>query len=153
MKAAIAAVLALTACLTSASAADAPAIADLAWLTGTWVTEDESRKVEETWLAPDHDTMAGVGRTVTKEGKVSIEFFKLTAEPAGITFTALVGKQPPTPFVLIPGEPGTLVFENKAHDFPQRVFYASCGEDLCARIEGTMDGQQVSDDWRFTRKP
>jgi hypothetical protein len=78
---------------------------------------------------------------------------RITVEPAGVTFTATVPGQPPTAFVLRPGPPGEATFENLAHDFPQRVIYRRCGEDLCARIEGQVAGRLQSQDWRFLRTP
>jgi hypothetical protein len=76
---------------------------------------------------------------------------KITTERAGVTFTAILPNQPPTPFVLLPGKDGEAVFENKAHDFPQRVFYRRCGEDLCAGIEGLVNGEARRQEWRYTR--
>jgi hypothetical protein len=55
--------------------------------------------------------------------------------------------------VLKPGKPGQAVFENLAHDFPQRVIYRRCDADLCARIEGTVGGQVQGIDWRYRRLP
>jgi hypothetical protein len=75
----------------------------------------------------------------------------ITPEPAGVTFTAYVRGQPATPFVLKPGPAGEATFENLAHDFPQRIIYRKCGEDLCARIEGMMDGRLEAMAWRYSR--
>lgn len=46
-----------------------------------------------------------------------------------------------------------VVFENAAHDFPQRILYWREGDDLVARIEGTMRGQPRQQEWRFSRRP
>jgi hypothetical protein len=43
-----------------------------------------------------------------------------------------------------------VVFENPAHDFPQRVIYWKDGNDLCARIEGTMNGKAESEEWKWS---
>ena len=95
--------------------------------------------------------MAGVTLT-TRTGKPAlVEYAKITVEPEGVTFTAIVGRQPPTAFVLLPGKDGEAVFENKAHDFPQRVFYRRCGADLCAGIEGVMKGKTEREEWRYSR--
>ena len=135
---------------TNASADTMQTVADLSWIAGAWISK-EGDTVEELWLAPDHGVMSGTARTVTAEGKVTVEFMKITTEPAGVTFTAIVGNQPPTPFILLPGEPGVAVFENKAHDFPQRVTYRRCEEDLCARIEGDINGKLEFEEWRYRR--
>ena len=134
-----------------AAAAVAADVAKLDWLAGTWVQEKPGAVVREMWLPPRDGAMAGVTLT-TKPGKAAVaEFAKITVEPEGVTYTAIVGRQPPTPFVLLPGKDGEAVFENKAHDFPQRVFYRRCGPDLCAGIEGTLNGKAEREEWRYTR--
>jgi hypothetical protein len=47
--------------------------------------------------------------------------------------------------------PGRVVFENAAHDFPQRVIYRRDGERLVARIEGRLRGEARGRDWVFER--
>lgn len=126
-------------------------VAKLEWMAGAWIQEKDGAVVRETWLAPLDGAMAGVGQTTRPGRKAFIEFATITAEPAGATFTATLPGQPPTPFVLIPGGDGEAVFENRAHDFPQRVIYRRCGEDLCARIEGTIRGKPESEEWRYRR--
>jgi len=126
-------------------------VARLDWIAGTWVQEKPDALVREMWLPPRDGAMAGVTLT-TRPGKPPIaEYAKITVEPAGVTFTATVGAQAPTPFVLLPGAAGEAVFENKAHDFPQRVFYRRCGADLCAGIEGVVNGKSEREEWRYTR--
>jgi len=132
--------------------ADAAAeVAKLDWMAGSWMQEKDGVTVREIWLAPKDGVMGGVGQTNQPGRKPFVEYVKISAEPAGATFTALVPGQPPTPFVLLAGKDGEAVFENKAHDFPQRVIYRRCGADLCARIEGTVQGQARSEEWRYRR--
>ncbi len=128
-----------------------PAV-DLSWMAGSWTLEDGGKTVRETWSTPLDGAMAGVGQTSRSGKPPSFEFMTITREAAGPTFTAYVQGQPATPFVLKPGGAADeAVFENLAHDFPQRVIYRRCGEDLCARIEGVMDGKLEAMDWRYRR--
>jgi hypothetical protein len=130
----------------------AAGVAKLDWLAGSWALEKDGVTVRETWLAPKDGVMAGVGQTNRPGKKPLVEYMKISAEPAGATFTAMLPGQPPTPFVLLlPGKDGEAVFENKAHDFPQRVIYRRCGADLCAAIEGEVKGKLERQDWRYTR--
>lgn len=125
-------------------------VSRLQWLTGTWEQAKDGVTVRETWRRTN-GALTGVGET-TRPGKpASVERMTITAEPAGLTFTAIIEGQPPTPFVLTPGAEGFAVFENRAHDFPQRVIYRRCGVDLCAAIEGTVDGKLRRQDWRYRR--
>jgi len=126
-------------------------VARLSWMAGTWTQETNGVVVRETWLAPKDGVMGGVGQTNRPGRKPFVEHVKISAEPAGATFTAMLPGQPPTAFVLLPGKDGEAVFENKAHDFPQRVFYRRCGEDLCAGIEGLVKGELKREEWRYTR--
>ncbi len=149
MREAIIAVLVLAAGPTQAAPVDD--VQALAWMAGSWIHEANGTTVRETWLAPIGGAMAGAAQTNRPGKRPSLEFTSITAEPAGATFTARVGSQPPTPFMLKPGPPGEAVFENLAHDFPHRVIYRRCGEDLCARVEGTLNGKLEGEDWRYRR--
>ena len=40
-----------------------------------------------------------------------------------------------------------VVFENLSHDFPQRIIYSRKGKQLCARIEGTLQGKEEGEEW------
>lgn len=124
---------------------------DFGWLAGAWIAEDGGVITRETWLTPRDGALAGVGQTTRPGQPASFEFMTITPEAAGITFSAYLKGQPPTAFVYRPGEPGVATFENPAHDFPQRVTYRACGEDLCGRIDGKKDGKEKTVEWRYRR--
>lgn len=142
------AAIVMAAALSGEGSAD---LANLGWMVGTWSETKGEVVTRETWQAPVDGVMSGVGETVRPGKPASVERMKITVEPAGITFTALLAGQPPTPFVILPGKPGEAVFQNQAHDFPQRVIYRRCGVQLCARIEGTLGGKLEAQEWRYTR--
>jgi hypothetical protein len=151
MRLAIATALALLACATTARADAVADVDKLAWMAGTWREVDGATTTRETWLAPLDGAMSGVGQT-SKTGKpATFEFMSITAEPAGATFTARLKGQNPTPFVLQPGPDGEAVFENLAHNFPQRVIYRRCGIQLCGAIEGVKAGKTITINWRYDR--
>ncbi len=126
-------------------------VAQLSWLSGAWVQERDGAFVQETWLEPRDGVMAGVSQTSRPGRKPFIEHMTIALEPAGVTFTAIIQGQPPTAFLLKPGPPGEATFENPEHDFPQRVFYRRCGDDLCAGIEGVVNGRPQRQAWRYIR--
>jgi hypothetical protein len=46
---------------------------------------------------------------------------------------------------------GRLTFENKEHDFPQRVIYEQKNKELLASIEGTYKGKQEREEYLMRR--
>ncbi|WP_310542310.1 DUF6265 family protein [Phenylobacterium sp.] len=133
------------------AAAAVAAPADLTWMAGSWTHEQDGIVTRETWLPPLGGAMSGAGQTNRPGKPARSEFMTITAEPAGLTFTAHVQGQAPTPFVAIPSDPGSAVFENLTHDFPQRVIYRRCGQNLCAGIEGVVAGKPRAEHWTYVR--
>lgn len=142
--------LAAAAVLAAGDPAKAADIASLGWLAGAWIETKPGVTTRESWRLAD-GRLIGTGETVRAGKPTRVEHMTITDEAAGLTFIAVVPGQPPTPFVRRPGPAGEAVFENMAHDFPQRVIYRRCGQDLCARIEGMIGGKLQSQDWRYTR--
>jgi len=94
--------LILLLCAAPAAASVPVAVADLSWMSGDWMQEAEGKTVRETWMPPYQGSMAGVGQTHRPGKPARTEFMTITTLPGGVTFTAYVGGQPPTPFVLKP---------------------------------------------------
>ena len=86
--------------------------------------------------------MVGVGQESRTGRRAAYEFMRIEARDGVVAFTATLEGQPPTAFPLLSSGDGEVVFENKAHDFPQRVRYRNDGKDaLFARVEGTQKGE------------
>lgn len=133
----------------------APAeLSALAWLTGHWTGMQEGVEMEELWLEPKGNTMLALHRDVAKGRTVSFEFLRIEATAAGITYWASPRGRPATPFRMIEMRDQRVVFENREHDFPQRIIY-SLGNDgsLHARIEGIQGGKSLSEEWTWQRAP
>jgi len=43
------------------------------------------------------------------------------------------------------------VFANPEHGFPSRIVYRREGDELLARIEGTLRDKPAGEEWRFAR--
>lgn len=136
----------------ASAAMTATELPDLSWMAGSWRLERDGVVTRETWLAPLGGTMAGVTQTNRPGRPVEVEFATISVEPAGVTFTARPRGQAATPFILQPGGSDHVVFENSKHDYPQRVIYHRCGADLCARIEGDVQGRPKAIEWRYRRE-
>ncbi|WKL56842.1 DUF6265 family protein [Asticcacaulis sp. ZE23SCel15] len=132
-------------------AANAEGAADLSWLTGCWVQTDGDRVVEEYWTTPSGGVLMGAGKTL-RAGKLrNYEHMRIEAIVGVLTFTAIPSGQAQATFPLKSQAEGEVVFENLAHDFPQRVMYRKAHNGLLARIEGVVNGQSRSVDFTYKR--
>lgn len=145
------AVAVLVAMTCPARAAPPGDIDKLGWMAGSWIASKDGRTVREIWLSPLGGGMAGASQTNDPGRPPAIQHYRIAAEARGATFTALLPGQAPATFMLQPGTDGVAIFENRDHDFPQRVGYRRCGKDLCAWIEGVLNGEAVSETWRYRR--
>jgi hypothetical protein len=127
----------------------------LAWLEGVWTgTTARGLTMEEHWSSPAGGGMIGMHKDVRDGRMVSFEFLRIVADDSsGVCYVASPGGAPPTRFCAIELSGSRVVFENRAHDFPQRILYWLDGERrLHARIEGQAGGEEKSQEWVWTRR-
>ncbi|PWF41210.1 DUF6265 family protein [Massilia glaciei] len=136
------AAIALAALGAQARAAE-PDINKLAWLSGCWQSDTGEAGSGENWGSLAGGTMLGAGRTVRQGKTVDFEFMQLRALDDGrLAFVAHPAGQPGATFPLLRISDVEAVFENRGHDFLQRVIYAREGAaKLRARIEGMRGGK------------
>ena len=124
-------------------------IADLDWLVGNWIDDARGAVVRERWAGPYGEMMLGVGVTLRPNGKSSFEFFRIAKTATGVSYFASPNAAAPTEFKATELTSSKVVFENKAHDFPQRVMYWREGNGLHARVEGVINGKLEGEDWTY----
>ncbi len=127
-------------------------IADLAWLSGSWQSEDERTITEEQWLEPRAGMMVGVNRMTFANGKGTFEFLRIAETEKGLTYFASPSGKPATPFVMKSLEKEKVTFENLSNDFPHRIIYQRSGDLLKASIEGDINGKPKSISWNWKRR-
>lgn len=128
---------------------------DLGWLAGYWVQDRENIRMEECWLEPMGGLMVGMHRDVKASGHVFYEYLRIEERADGIYYVAKPSNQAEASFRLVGLEAGRqVVFENKAHDFPQRiVYFLEPDGSLRANIEGVNDDRNVVSVWRMDPMP
>ena len=126
-----------------AAAAQAPtsSIKDVAWIAGCWELDRNGRHIVESWLPPEGGTMMGVSRTVTGTRTTEWEFLIIREGRAGLEYVAKPSGQAEATFTASRASATEVIFENPAHDFPQKIHYKRDGDALTAAIEGAMNGQ------------
>lgn len=137
------------------SVASGEDIGQLSWLSGCWRPEGAENGSIEAWLAPAGGSMLGVSRTVKAGKTVAHEFMRIHALADGaLAFTAKPSNQSEATFPVVRIGKQEIVFENKAHDFPQRIIYRlTAPGKLAARIEGIRDGKERGIDYPMTKTP
>jgi hypothetical protein len=135
----------------SASAAE---LDQLIWLSGCWGSGGDNQRTTEHWMKPSGTTMLGMSHTVAGGKTRDFEFMRIVQEENGdIYFVAMPSGQKETRFKLINAHGTEAIFENPAHDFPQRVIYRRDGDSLRGRIEGVSKGQAKAVDFPLKRTP
>ena len=114
-------------------------IEKLAWLAGCWASDDAEPGSGERWLLIG-EVLIGVSRTIREGKPAEVEHMEIGHLADGkLAFVAHPSGQRAVTFVLRRIRDGEVVFENREHDYPQRIVYALDGDSkLRARIEGTQ---------------
>jgi hypothetical protein len=143
--------------LTTGHAGEERRISRLAWLEGRWQIERPRLVTMEEWLPAVGSTMLGIGRVVKSDSLVSYEVVIIRERGARFAYEAHPSRQEPTTFLSTVVTDSMVVFENLAHDFPQRIGYQRIGADsLYAWIEGPVRGTTKRNEFpyrRFTPTP
>ena len=141
-----------------AAAAPAPAPADmdwLDWLGGHWRTPVDPVAsgpawTEEIWSSREGGMMLGISRTHSGQRISGYEFMRIARnEDGSASFYGSPNGAPPVAFRLVRASASEAVFENPAHDFPQRIVYRLDGGELVATVS-LIDGSKAAS-WRFRR--
>jgi hypothetical protein len=131
----------------AAGAADLPA-----FLTGCWAGTSGAITFEEVWTRPAGGSLMGISRTFKGQRIIESEFMRVDLRGGELVFTPRIGtRQAPVEFRMKSQTDTEVVFENAAHDFPQRVIYRAGAGGLTGRIEGTTKGRFRFQD--FPMKP
>lgn len=139
--------------IAAALAVQAPLQPDLDWMAGYWLACDARMEVAELWTTRRGGVMLGGSITYGIQAfgweQVRIE---TTVDGAALQYVARPrGATSDTAFALVRSGPNEAVFENPAHDYPQRLIYRREGDALIARTEDLAGGN--GQDFRYRSAP
>lgn len=110
---------------------------------GEWSMPFKEGQLTEKWDKKYDKMLFGETLYSVNDKVISKESIKLALTNGRIYYTPLVYGQnndEPVPFVLIESEENRFVFENKEHDFPQKIIYELKSKDvLNATVEGETE--------------
>ena len=133
-----------------AAAAD---ISRLNWLSGCWAYDGKDTGSGERWTAAIGGMMFAVSRTIRDGKTVAFEYLTIIETDAhALQLMAAPSGQAATRFDMVSLTEIEVIFENRNHDFPQRIIYR-LGDNgtLLGRIEGKSNGREVTVDFPMTR--
>ncbi len=128
-------------------------IADVAWIAGEWVKQNDKDRLEETWSVPRGDSMIGMFGWL-KDGKVWIYELLTIREERGMLvlrfphcgndMSSWESKSEPLTYQLVSFSDNEVVFENPSSDSHRRyAFYRPDLNTLVVRV-GAMHGGKLS---------
>ena len=126
---------------------------DLDWLAGYWLACDARMEVAEYWTTRRGGVMLG-GRITYGIQAFGWEQVRIETTLYGATMQYVArprGAASDTAFRLARSGPSEVVFENPAHDYPQRIAYRREGDALIARTEDMAGGN--GQDFRYRAAP
>jgi hypothetical protein len=124
-------------------------------LKGLWKMETGRGAIYEEWQVKSDDKLAGRSFRINNADTIVMERIELYIRGNEIVYSPVVTNQNNNQavfFKLISNTDNCYIFENKEHDFPQRVIYNLVSKDAVhARIEGVRNGQERGSDFRYSR--
>jgi len=134
---------------------DEKQIHNLEWLIGSWVTVTDNGNLYEVWHMESDTLFRGVSFLVSGSDTLFSETITLHQSGDQLFYIPAVSDQNmgrPIHFTLVEAN-GEFVFENREHDFPQRIIYSHPHPDsLIARVEGDDNGTFREVEFRLKRK-
>lgn len=134
-----------TMAIVSYSQSQTASIKNTEWLIGTWVNENKTGNIYETWIKRNNRELIGKSYKIKEQDTVVIETVRLVKESDNLFYIPTVSNQnqgKPVRFTMTQLTASEMKFENPKHDSPQVIYYRKEGEnDLLAEIWVLRDGQ------------
>ena len=134
-------------------------LADLALMSGQWMGSIRGSRSEEVWTAPAGDSMLGMWRLVSSDGKAQVlELLAITDEPEGPVLRlrhfsrTLVAREDKDKAILVPLKswgPREAVFEGQGTDGTLRLTYRAPAADTLTVL---LEHGPQRDSFTFARK-
>ena len=117
-------------------------VTELEWMSGCWSLEGGEAGSGEMWTRPMGNMLFGIGH-ITGDGVVNFyEYMRIEKRASGeLYLVAQPSNQSGGEFKMTEMEQRRVVFENPAHDFPQRITYWIESEGIMkAKVEAQEAG-------------
>lgn len=117
---------------------------------GKWKMDLANTEIYEEWVVVSENELIGKSYSVEEVKEMINETLYLKKFGDQWAYVAIPSEQSITLFALVEHSPKKFTFENKEHDFPQRIIYEfHKGGKLTAAIEGTVNGETKRREFSF----
>jgi hypothetical protein len=117
----------------------------VAWLLGEWRNNTSRGVLYEAWQVRDDSTYTGRSCFVAGKDTVSAEVVNLEMRGGKLLYVPTVRDQnsgQPITFTEATVTEKEMIFENPAHDFPQRIAYTRITQDSIVAVISGMQGEK-----------
>ena len=132
------------------------AIEKAAWLVGNWENRSPEGSLSEIWTKENDSVYHGQSYFIKSKDTLHFETISLTQVGDAVFYTPTVVGQngdKPVPFKMTAITDKQMVFENPAHDYPQKIVYKKISSDrLIATISGKQQGKQTQESYPMAKK-
>lgn len=129
----------------------------LSWLQGEWVMNSKDAHFIEHWSVINDVLWQGAGYGISAKGDTLFkEALQIVLQNDTVWYLPTIanqndGKQ--VRFAAVELSGSKVVFENKQHDFPQRIVYNRTSDStIYAYVEGMQKGKMRKEEFHFIRK-
>lgn len=130
-------------------------IKEFAWLEGKWQNNTSDGLFTEKWTKETDSTFAGYSTIIKGKDTIFFETIVLDQKGDSLHYIVTTPKQNdarPVSFTLKSFTANSYIFENKQHDFPQRITYTKVTNDsLVAEISGTQNNKPAVEEFPMKR--
>jgi len=131
-------------------------INEMTWLEGTWQNQTNDGLFTEQWTKVNDSVFTAVSAVTKDKDTLFYETVVLDQKGDSLHYIVTTPKQndaKPVSFTLKSFTANSYIFENKQHDFPQRITYTKVTNDsLMAEISGTQNGKPAVEQFPMKRK-
>ena len=126
------------------------------WIIGNWEQKTDAGILTESWKRQNDSVFVGSTYFINESDTLHSETILLEQRADSITYSAKVkgqNNEKAIPFTLTTANTNVLVFENPAHDYPQKIEYQkSKSNGLQVTISGILHGKKSIEKYNFTKK-
>lgn len=125
------------------------------WLLGKWENKSDDGNLQEIWKKANDSTFLGESYFIKEEDTIHFETITLQQNGEELKYNTTIKGQnddEPVTFILTNELEKELVFENKKHDYPQKISYKLLTpKSLVAKIYGTLQGKPSSEHYTMAK--